>query len=267
MVICMNKPALKYIYGPVYSWRIGHSLGIDPLSDGAKICNYDCIYCQLGRSSELETQRKVFVPTATILDEIRHVTAQPIDYLTFSGRGEPTLALNLGEMIRGLRDFRSEKIAVITNASLIDKPDVQADLFNADLVIAKLDAVTPKTFGKVDLPDHSIKLVNIFEGLRSFRKKFKGKLCLQIMFLKENIKEVAIIAEVVKYINPYEVELNTPLRPSGANPLTENVLVPLKDYFNDLSVKVVFEEERRTIEPMNVRETIKRHGNYLKSVT
>ncbi len=121
----MKNGNLKYVYGPVQSWGMGKSLGIDPLSDRVKICNLDCIYCQLGKTRELTAERRDYVPASVIAEEIvRFFDAAPrrdpaiadnIDFLTFSGRGEPTLAGNLGEMIRAVRHIRKEKIAVITN--------------------------------------------------------------------------------------------------------------------------------------------------------
>ncbi len=86
----MNK--YKYIYGPVFSWRLGRSLGIDPISKEKKICTFDCLYCQLGKTDRLTNIRSMFVPTVEIIKEIRKIPPLKIDYLTFSGRGEPTLA-------------------------------------------------------------------------------------------------------------------------------------------------------------------------------
>src|SRR3990167_1928540 len=156
----MNQKNFKYIYGPLESWRMGKSLGIDPLSDKAKICNLNCVYCQLGKTHTLSNERKAYVPADVIADEIRrffNATEQEdssvienIDYLTFSGRGEPTLAKNLGEMIRTIRKVRNEEIAVITNATLMHLPEVQEDLSLSDLVVAKLDACDELSFLTVD---------------------------------------------------------------------------------------------------------------------
>src|SRR3989338_10882611 len=116
--------AYKYIYGPVYSWRMGTSLGIDPVTAKGKICNFDCIYCQLGRTAKFHTQREEFVSVDAIMAEIGSLPPIHIDYYTFSGRGEPTLARNLGEMIRALRARGKCKVAVITNAALIGQKGV-----------------------------------------------------------------------------------------------------------------------------------------------
>ena len=132
--------SFQYIFGPVHSWRLGRSLGIDPLSSKHKICNMDCIYCQLGKTTQLINERKVYVPTQDVMDEISRIPLHFVDYITFAGRGEPTLAKNLGEMIRGIKAIRHEKVAVLTNSSLMNLKEVRDDLMAADFVLAKLDA-------------------------------------------------------------------------------------------------------------------------------
>ena len=130
----------QYIYGPVSSWRLGRSLGVDAISHArGKLCNYDCIYCQVGKTKIFNTKRKIFVPTLKILREIESFPRTKIDYITFSGLGEPTLAKNLGQLIKGIRKIRKNKIAIITNASLINQKNVRKDLLLADLVMLKLD--------------------------------------------------------------------------------------------------------------------------------
>src|SRR3989338_4888612 len=185
-MISSSKKQFKYIYGPVYSWRLGLSLGIDPLTDKRKICNFDCPYCQLGRTAKFYTQREDFVPVETILAEIKALPPMEIDCYTFSGRGEPTLAKNLGAMVRAVRAATDGKIAVITNAGLIDRPDVREDLFLADWVLAKLDAADQASFQTVDIPAKGVEFQRIVKGIKDFKKKFKGKLALQVMFVAEN---------------------------------------------------------------------------------
>src|SRR3989338_2737845 len=114
----MKNGTFKYIYGPVYSWRLGMSLGIDPLARKEKICNFNCIYCQLGPTRHYTAERHLFVTPHELEKEIKQITdLDEIDTITFSGRGEPTLAANLGELIKIVRKYRKEKIAVITNGA------------------------------------------------------------------------------------------------------------------------------------------------------
>ncbi len=254
----------KYIYGPVYSWRLGMSLGVDPLSDKSKICNMDCVYCQLGKTVYWSNERKNHVPVQNILKEFQALPPMKLDHITLSGRGEPTLAANLGELIREIRKIRSEKIAVITNSILMDDPMVRKDLALADFVLAKLDACDDETLKSVDCVMPEVSFEKIVSGIKKFRSEFKGKLALQIMFVDANKEFAAKIAKISKSLAADEVELNTPLRPCSVRPLTAAELLKIKDHFIGQNVKTVYELESKNIVPLNERETIKRHGNYKK---
>ncbi len=264
-MISSPKNQLKYIYGPVYSWRLGMSLGIDPLTDKRKICNFDCPYCQLGRTAEFHTEREDFVSVDTILAEIKALPPMGIDCYTFSGRGEPTLAKNLGAMIRAVRAATGGKIAVITNAGLIDRPDVQEDLCLADWVLAKLDAADQASFQQVDIPAKGIEFRRVVAGIKDFRKKFKGKLALQVMFVEENKHCAPAIAAIAREIKADEVQVNTPLRPSAMTPLAPVELKSILTHFRGLPAVSVYEAKRKTVEPLDERSTILRHGNFRKT--
>lgn len=250
----------QYIYGPVPSWRVGRSLGIDVLSQQDKICSYDCVYCQLGRTKTLEYARKLYVPDKEIIHEIESLPDIPIDYITFSGRGEPTLAENLGSLIRAVRTIRKEPIAVITNSSLIDRRDVQSELSHADFVIAKLDASTRESFIRINRPYKGIEFDAIIAGLKELRKHFTGKLALQIMFIRDNIQEAEKIAGIAHDIHPDEVQVNTPLRPCGIEPLGEEQLSEIKDYFKGLNAISVYESRKKYVAPVSDADTLKRRG-------
>lgn len=260
----MKKASFQYLYGPVYSWRLGMSLGVDPLSKQKKICNFDCIYCQLGKTHLLTQVRKEFVPTQEIIAEIKKFPFARINYITFSGRGEPTLARNLGKMIKAIKDIRPEKIAVITNSFLLAKADVRADLMQADFVLAKLDASCAKTFHKVNRACARPSFNQVIAGLCAFRKRFKGKLALQIMFIKQNKGEAKAIAALAKKIQPSEIQLNTPLRPCAVKPLTKKEMNDLKKEFSHLDVMSVYDVRRKKYRPLDEKKTISRHGKYKK---
>lgn len=252
----------KYVYGPVESWRMGKSLGVDPLSDKEKICNLDCIYCQLGKTHQFSNDRHVYVETQEVLNEIQRVNGERLDYITFSGRGEPALAKNLGEMIRGVRLIRSEEIAVITNATLLHLPEVRRDLMMADLVIVKLDACDERSFAETDQGMSGVSFEKVIEGIKKFKAGYNGKLVLQIMFVKENILHAAAIAAIAREINPNEIQINTPLRPSAALPLGPEEIKEVKKFFAGMPATTVYEHHRKETIPMNAADTIKRHGNY-----
>ncbi|MCK5534783.1 radical SAM protein [bacterium] len=260
----MNK--YKYIYGPVFSWRLGRSLGIDPLSQAEKVCTYDCLYCQVGRASEFKCKRSVFVSTREIMEEIKKLPPVGIDYITFSGRGEPTLALNLGEMIRAVKDVRKEKIAVITNSSLLNEKEVREDLALADLVMAKLDAGTSGSFQSINNPSPDIKFEDMLLGIKKFRRGYKGKFALQIMFVEKNKNEAIELANLCREIKPAEIQINTPLRPSGVSPLSKEELKEIIGCFNNIDgVKVisVYDVEKKKVIPFTKEDTCKRRGKEL----
>jgi len=252
-------PKYKYIFGPVYSWRLGISLGVDPLSAKAKICSFDCIYCQLGRTPQRSRHRRTFVPTDELVREINAVPLKKIDYVTFAGRGEPTLARNLGAMIKSVRKTRREKIAVITNASLMDQKGVRDDLALADFVLAKLDAWDQASFAKINRPGHA-RFFQIVRGIKKFRRQFRGKLALQIMFMKPNRDHAACLAALARDIRPDEIQINTPLRENPCLPLSVKEMKEIKKAFYGFPVTMVYEARRQRVRPLNDKSTEKRHG-------
>lgn len=256
----MRKKDFKYIYGPVPSWRLGSSLGIDPISQREKICTFDCVYCQLGKTENFTGERKIFIPVTEIIEELDQLSQVQIDYITFSGRGEPTLAGNLGRMIKAIKKIRKEKIAVLTNSSLLNRKDVQEDLLQADFVVAKLDADSQKVFDIVNKPMEAIKFDSIVEGIKDFRGIYKGKLALQIMLIDENKKYARNIAQLAKDINPDEVQINTPLRPCNVKPLSKTELTEIESYFDGLKVVSVYNAVKKKVKPISNKDTLKRRG-------
>ena len=256
----MTTRKFKYIYGPVPSWRLGSSLGIDPISCGKKVCSFDCVYCQLGKIDIFTDKRKVFVPTAKIIEELDLLPPLEIDYITFSGTGEPTLAKNLGQMIKAIRRLRKEKIAVLTNSSLMNRDDVREELLLADFVVAKFDAPSQEIFEKVNQPLDTIRFDTVLRAIKDFRHAFKGKLALQIMFIEENKRRASEIARFAKDINPDEVQINTPLRPCGVTPLPESELKVIKSHFKNLNAISVYEIEKKGVVSISDEDTLKRRG-------
>jgi wyosine [tRNA(Phe)-imidazoG37] synthetase (radical SAM superfamily) len=261
----MEQPKYKYIYGPVSSWRLGRSLGIDPISSFQKTCTFDCVYCQSGRTEVFSCQREIFVPTEALIHELRSLPEVPVDYITFAGNGEPTLAKNLGGMIRAVKIVRSEKVAVITNASLIDRQDVVEDLLLADLVEAKLDASSAESFKAVNRPMPEIRWENMVEGLKAFRKVYKGYLTLQVMFVASNKACASALAKIARQIGPNEVEINTPLRACDVKPLSIEGLEEITAIFRGIcgagiKVRSVYEVKREKIQPFCQPSTERRRG-------
>jgi len=259
------KSEFKYIYGPVPSWRLGSSLGIDLLSQEDKICNFDCVYCQLGPNKKHTVERKVYVPVEKIIKELGELPDTNIDYITFSGRGEPTFAANLGEGIKSVKLIRKEPIAVITNASLIGSDEVIKELILADFVIAKLDACSQELLQEINRPVCGIEFGGIVEGLKAFKEKYQGKLALQMMFISNNKNYLSKFIYLANYIKPDEIQINTPLRPCGIKPLVREEIVKIKDGLISAckGVNVVSAHDERTIKDivsLSGADTLKRRG-------
>jgi len=251
----------KYIYGPVPSWRIGSSLGIDLLSQTEKICSFDCIYCQLGKTKSYSLSRERYVNEAEVVKELAMLPSDVrIDFLTFSGRGEPTLAANLGDAIKAAKKVRTEPIAVITNSSTIDREDVRQEIALADYVIAKLDAPTQEMFEVINRPGETIRFHGVLEGIRKFRGGYKGKLALQLMFTKENANCAGELARIVQDIGPDEVQVNTPLRKCPVQPLSESELSAIQGLFNGPQVISVYSSHKISVKPLSDPDTLIRRG-------
>ena len=256
----MTQNKYSYIYGPVSSWRLGASLGIGPVSTKEKTCTFDCVYCQAGKTQVFDIERKVFIPTEKVINEIKSLPPSKIDYITFSGRSEPTLAKNLGEMIAGIKKIRKEKIAVITNSSLIDRYDVREDLKLADFVMVKLDASTKGLFLKINKPAEAIEFDKALKGIKEFRSSYKGRLALQIMFIDENKDYAKDLAMLAKKISPDEVQINTPLRPCKKKPLSREELDNIKKYFKNINVISVYDIRKKEVKSFSKEDTLKRRG-------
>ncbi|MGB9596807.1 MAG: radical SAM protein, partial [Candidatus Poribacteria bacterium] len=230
---------MKYVFGPVPSRRLGMSLGVDIVP--FKTCTFDCIYCQLGLTTKKTIERADFVPVDDVMAEIKDTieTSKRIDYITFSGSGEPTLNSKLGEMIRKVKAFTDIPIAVITNGSLLYRKDVRDDLMNADLVVPSIDAIFDKTFNKINRPHSDLNADMIIEGLRNFAKDFRGKIWLEILIVKginDDLSELRRIADIIRDINIDKIQLNTVVRPpaeSFALPLTSEEMDQIANLFDD----------------------------------
>jgi wyosine [tRNA(Phe)-imidazoG37] synthetase (radical SAM superfamily) len=254
----------KYIYGPVPSWRLGRSLGVDPISTPEKTCPFNCTYCQLGESVKYETERRVFVPTAEVIAEISSLPEDvTIDYITFSGRGEPTLAKNLGELTNEIRKIRSEPIAILTDSSLVDRVDVRDDLLELDLVMAKLDTPNEDLFQQINRPAPGITLAIVLAGLEKFREEFKGRFALQIMLVEANRDSAAEIAAIARSLSPDEVQLNTPLRPSAVQPLSSQEMTEAAGAFEGMNVVSVYDAEHKEVRPISTKDALYRRGKRL----
>jgi len=225
---------MKYVYGPVPSRRLGFSLGVDIVP--YKTCTINCIYCQIGKTTLKTLKRRSYAQKADILKEVQEVLGrkQKIDYITFSGSGEPTLNADIGGLIREVKSLTSLPVAVLTNGTLLFMEDVQKDLLNADVVIPSLDAASPQAFRRVNRPHHLLNIETIIDGLKKFRKLYKGGMWLEIMLVKDyndSAEELSLIRDAVSKIQSDRVHLNTVVRPPTelfAKPLSREEMAAVK---------------------------------------
>ena len=241
------RKEFECVFGPVPSRRLGRSLGVDlvPL----KVCSYDCIYCQLGRTTKKTVERKEWVPTGAVLEELKHKLATRPDYITFSGSGEPTLHSGLSDIVRSIRAMTNTPVAVLTNGSLLWQAGVRAELALADVVMPSLDAGDDLLFQAVNRPHPDIAFERLVAGLEQFRREFSGQYWLEVLLLAGHTglpAHVQKIAELVRRIQPDRVQLNTAVRPPAddfAVPVPQRRLLELARLFRP-KAEVVAEYHR-----------------------
>lgn len=250
---------MSIVYGPVPSWRLGRSLGIDLVSTRRKTCSFNCVYCQLGITVNPLAERREFVKITELVSDLELVGELPADYATFSGVGEPTLASNMGQAIDIARSVLGLPVAVLTNSSLMPEEDMRQELARADVVVAKLDAPNEKLFEAINRPVVSYSLDEILQGIRRFRSAFGGKLALQMMFIEANKGYASEMARIAEQLSPDEVQINTPLRPCGIQPLPPEGINSIREAFSAFrNVLTVYDAPKFVVAPLNAGETRRR---------
>jgi wyosine [tRNA(Phe)-imidazoG37] synthetase (radical SAM superfamily) len=214
----VNVSRMKFVYGPVPSRRLGQSLGVDPIP--LKTCNWNCVYCQLGRTVPLINERREYFPRKEILAEVKDSLAAhqdgEIDWITFVGSGEPTLHTGIGWLIREVKELTQIPVAVITNGALLYLSEVRRELLAADAVLPSLDAGKPWLYRKINRPHSEITFDRLSYGLVDFREEYAGNLWVEVMLVRDlNDSEIALsdIATVLQKICPDEAHVNIPTRP------------------------------------------------------
>ena len=240
----------KYIFGPVNSRRLGISLGIDVLP--YKVCSYDCVYCECGLTTDISSVRANFFPSDEIIEELKdYLKNHPkLDFITFSGSGEPTLYSGLGEIIKYLKkEFSGYRVAVLTNSSIINQIDVQNDLLLADLVVPSIDSVTQDGFAKIVRPDSYIDLNDILEGLIKFRAIYTGRIVVEIFLIKginDTDYEIAQLKKYLEKLKPDGVQLNSLDRPAPLDWVkgyTINEIERISEKFLPIQTQVVYRKK------------------------
>ena len=243
----------KHLFGPVPSRRLGMSLGIDLIPK--KVCSLNCVYCEVGKTTKLTTNRMEYVKFDHVIAELKQFMSNnpKIDYITFSGSGEPTLNSRIGEVLNFIRkDYPDVKTAILTNGTLLFNPNLRKELLNADVILPSLDAASQSVFEKIDRPDSNLKIEAYIQGLIDLRKEYKGNIWLEIFLLKDyndSKEELDLLKNAILKINPDSIQLNTLDRPGTvANlvPLSKNELQEIIDYWNLPNVEIISSVQDRT---------------------
>lgn len=243
----------KYLFGPVPSRRLGMSLGIDLIPK--KVCTLNCVYCEVGKTTKLTTDRLEYIKYDKVIAELKHFMSNKpkIDYITFSGSGEPTLNSRIGDVLNFVKkNYPEIKTAVLTNGTLLYKKKLREELQKADVILPSLDAAGQSEFEKINRPHSNLLLQDYIQGLADLRKEYKGKIWLEIFLLKDyndSKKELDLLKNAVLKINPDLVQLNTLDRPGtveGLLPLSRKELQEITDYWELPNVEIIAAVEGRT---------------------
>lgn len=282
---------MKHIFGPVPSRRLGSSLGVDIIP--FKTCSYDCIYCQLSQTSVYKTtERKEYIDSQSVISELSAVLSEfedpksSVDYITFSGSGEPTLNSAIGKMIDEIKTLTEVPVAILTNGSLLYREDVRKDLANVELVIPSLDAVTPQVFERINRPAPNLDIEKIIDGISKFSESFDGELYMEIMLVKginDHQTELDKMAERIVKLDVDKIQLNTVIRPPNeeyALPIDEEEMQKIKEklgpkaeiiakfdktkekvYEKDIESKILEMLQRRPATVTDISDSLSLHRN------
>ncbi|HOO33636.1 MAG TPA: radical SAM protein [Thermotogota bacterium] len=207
---------MKRVFGIVPSRRLGRSLGVSPIP--LSTCTYSCVYCQLGRTRHMQDRREVFFKLEELMEELKAYEEKrdQFDVITLVGEGEPTLYARFGELIEAIKIRFNKKVVLITNGSLLFRPEVQTEALKADIVMPSLDAWDEDSFKQINRPFGRITFEEMFDGLRLFRERYRGEFYLENMCIsgitdREGSAEKLI--DKIRLLKPDSVFINTPVRP------------------------------------------------------
>jgi wyosine [tRNA(Phe)-imidazoG37] synthetase (radical SAM superfamily) len=212
----MSQRVYKHLFGPVSSRRLGRSLGVDLVPH--KVCPIDCVYCEVGPTTIKTVARREYVSTAEILAELRDKLDEhvPIDIITLSGSGEPTLHSEIGTIIREIKKMTPIPVAVLTNGNLLYDPQVRQEILQADMVLPSLDAGDEETYRRINRPCAEATFERLIEGLKAFRHEYLGRIRLEVFFVAgindtpEHARKIRVLIDQIK---PDRIDVNSVARP------------------------------------------------------
>ena len=245
----MKNPT--HLFGPVPSRRFGRSLGVDLTP--YKTCSLDCVFCQLGRTTNKTLDRREYIATDRVVEELRQWLAGGgrADYVTLSGSGEPTLHSRFGEVIDVVHRHGAMAAAVLTNGTLLTHEEVRDAAARADVVKISLSAWDQEAFERVNRPHEALRFDRVLDGMHRFRASFAGKVWLEVFLvagLNDHPSDVEKIAALAARIGPDRIHLNTAVRPPAepfVEPVPKDRLAPLCGLFRPAAETIAEVDIRR----------------------
>lgn len=250
--------AYRYIFGPVPSRRFGRSLGVDLLP--YKTCTLDCIFCQLGRTTDKTIERKKYIPVDAVTAELEHWLAnndRP-DVITLSGSGEPTLHSGFGEVLEFLKPYTVPSV-LLTNGALFYLPEVRRAALMADIVKISLSAHDQNSFSWINRPHPALRFDQAVNGQKDFRAEYSGQLWMEVFLMlgtNDMIRDVKKIAAQIKRIQPDRIQLNTVVRPPAeafAEAVSMDRLNELCDLFEP-TAEIIADDRIRSLENFQINQ-------------
>jgi len=249
----MKKNGYKYIFGPVPSRRLGISLGVDIMPH--KTCSLNCVYCECGRTTDLTIKRGEYTPMESIREELKDfLSGNPkLDFITFSGSGEPTLHTGIGEIAGFIKaDYPQYRLALLTNGTLFYQGNVIEQVLDMDVIIASLDAATEKNFIRINRPHPGLDFKQIVDGLICLRENFSGQLWMEVFLvpgINDNEIELKKIKNLLANIKPDKIQINTLDRPGAENwvrPVDKKRLIDANRFLSGFEVIKDFTPEKNS---------------------
>jgi wyosine [tRNA(Phe)-imidazoG37] synthetase (radical SAM superfamily) len=247
------------------------SLGVDLVPK--KVCSIDCVYCEVGKTTNLSIDREDYIEADKIKDELSHYLEnnQAPDYVTITASGEPTLNANLEEIIAFVKQNEANiPVCIITNGTLLHDQKVRAALGQADLVLPSLDAATEPVFRKINRPHKEINFNSYIQGMIDFAREFKGDIWLEVFILpgyNDHKEELTALKKTIQEIKPNIVQLNTLDRPGTIANLrgaTQEELQAVMDFWQMDNVRIIAKAKQtkqnqfRSDTETAIKETISR---------
>ncbi|MDY6821025.1 MAG: radical SAM protein [Deferribacterota bacterium] len=259
---------MNYIFGPVASKRFGRSLGVNILPH--KVCSYDCVYCEVGKTTVKTITRKSFFDVNEILKDFNKNYSKVynnLDVITITGSGEPTLNADIGTIIKEIKKIAANPIMVLTNGSLLWNKEVQKDLYSADIICVSLDAAKADIFRKINKPEPQLNLENIINGLIEFSMFYNGRLLIESLFVKDvndSTENLSSIVNILKKCKFDSLQINTIYRPPsyiGYNALSEKEISTIKNYFENKGISIFKKKDAINRSPLDTDYLV----NYIKN--